>query len=356
MLKAQFASLGKFGLRPAIVSSCGLIPTKLNRAPYTTWESLRTFFTMTNTDDLWTVDDEYSWTSGSRQSLSDFLSKYKPSMVQDDGTKPWIWVQGSDPLEEREANEDGAQEEAEVLLMEITARVKAIQDDPLIPARSNKKKGTRSKKELCEEVQAEAIDKLKKIAIKHGYVAGKWLIFAPPEKVDVIWSSIANSLVSGPLSTTPAWLAKVATSPNYELHNFRHLICVYIPDVYDRNTVLEVMKILLRNHGVNLAGVKADLYTVIGIYSKHPSGIPSTVWKNTALLQDAEIKALRGEFYANIRQKETVTGTPAGDKDAGTTIEQGEVDTPKVECKLKPKPRKKAQDDFFASDEDQGRN
>ena len=75
MLKAQFASLGKFGLRPAIVSSCGLIPTKLNRAPYTTWESLRTFLTMTNTDDLWTVDDEYSWTSGSRQSLSDFLSK-----------------------------------------------------------------------------------------------------------------------------------------------------------------------------------------------------------------------------------------------------------------------------------------
>lgn len=68
------------------------------------------------------------------------------------------------------------------------------------------------------------------------------------------------------------------------------------------------------------------------------------------------MQALRGEFYANIRQKETVTGTPAGDKDAGTTIEQGEVDTPKVECKLKPKPRKKAQDDFFASDEDQGRN
>ena len=50
----------------------------------------------------------------------------------------------------------------------------------------------------------------------------------------------SDSLVSGPLSTTPAWLAKVATSPNYELHNFRHLICVYIPDVYDRNTVLEV--------------------------------------------------------------------------------------------------------------------
>jgi len=53
------------------------------------------------------------------------------------------------------------------------------------------------------------------------------------------------------------------------------------------------MKILLRNHGVSLAGVKADLYTVIGelclvatntykyllvgIDRNHPSGISSTV-------------------------------------------------------------------------------
>ena len=55
------------------------------------------------------------------------------------------------------------------------------------------------------------------------------------------------------------------------------------------------MKVLLRNHGVNLSGVKSDLYTLIGqffisdyiprvhyllppgIDSKHPSGIPSTV-------------------------------------------------------------------------------
>lgn len=62
------------------------------------------------------------------------------------------------------------------------------------------------------------------------------------------------------------------------------------------------MKVLLRNHGVNLSGVKSDLYTIIGqflvfegvIYlrslsspsgvdSKHPSGIPSTVRANLPL-------------------------------------------------------------------------
>ena len=56
------------------------------------------------------------------------------------------------------------------------------------------------------------------------------------------------------------------------------------------------MKVLLRNHGLNLAGVKSNLYTMIGMFcmsglqrflstpiafpgldSKHSSGIPSTV-------------------------------------------------------------------------------
>lgn len=50
----------------------------------------------------------------------------------------------------------------------------------------------------------------------------------------------SDSLVSGPLSTTSAWLAKVATSPGYETLNYQHIICVYIPDVYDRNAVLKV--------------------------------------------------------------------------------------------------------------------
>lgn len=52
------------------------------------------------------------------------------------------------------------------------------------------------------------------------------------------------------------------------------------------------MKVILRHHGLKLSGAKADLYTaigrsiipygncpygVIGLDSKHPAGIPSTV-------------------------------------------------------------------------------
>ena len=93
--------------------------------------------------------------------------------------------------------------------------------------------------------------------------------------------SILASIVSGPLSSTPVYLAKVATSPDSETSNVQHLICVYMPNVYDKESVtqvgslqppriscsaLQVMKLLLRNHGVSLSGVKSNLYTSIGLF------------------------------------------------------------------------------------------
>ena len=66
------------------------------------------------------------------------------------------------------------------------------QTDDSIPLRANKKKGTKSKKEVREavriararhyqrppftlrQVQSEASEKLKDISIRHGFVSGKW--------------------------------------------------------------------------------------------------------------------------------------------------------------------------------------
>ena len=48
------------------------------------------------------------------------------------------------------------------------------------------------------------------------------------------------SLASGPLHSTSAFLAKVATSSESETPNAQHLICVYLPDVYDKAAVTEV--------------------------------------------------------------------------------------------------------------------
>ncbi|KAJ7188647.1 hypothetical protein C8R46DRAFT_27351 [Mycena filopes] len=282
----------------------------------------------------------YAWTEDSELPLADFVKKYKPSMVQNDGTKPWIWVKGSSPSQEDKGAEE-ALEEGEALLKEITARVEEIKHDASIPARSSKKTGAKGKKEVREEAQAEATEKFKEIAVKHGFVSGKWLSFAPPDRVDAIWSSLATSIVSGPLAATAAFRAKVATSPDGG-NATQHLICIYMPNVYDKDAVTEVMKVLLREHGMSLSGVKSNLYTALGIDSKHASGLPSTTWKTTALLSEKEAKALKDAYFENLNEAKAAAPKAAtADKPAAA----------KPAAKAQPK-KKQVEDDPFASDDD----
>ncbi|KAF8842858.1 hypothetical protein BDN67DRAFT_965307 [Paxillus ammoniavirescens] len=288
----------------------------------------------------------YAWSPNSTVTLDEFITKYKPSMVQNDGTKPWLWVRSSKDTGPLASVEDRAiaLAKATILLQEVTEKVEQIKNDDSIPVRSSKKTGAKSKKEVREQVQAETVEKLKDISEEHGYVCGKWLIFAPSDRVDPIWAGISFSLVSGPLSSTSAICAKVATSPQNEASGYRHVICVYIPDVYDKESVTEVMQVLLRHHGANLSGVKSDLYTEIGLDSKHPSGISSTVWKNTALLKDAEVKELKDAYFAELSASKA-----AASAQTETTKESKQA---KGKPKFTLKKKNVKDEDPFASDDE----
>ncbi|KAH8087844.1 translation initiation factor eIF 4e-like domain-containing protein [Cristinia sonorae] len=300
---------------------------------------------MGGNEDAAPTEYPYLWTPDSEISVKDFLNKHKPSMIQDDGTKPWIWVRKSSSRTTDYSDE--AVEEATQYLEEVTKKVESIKNDDSIPVRANKKKGTKSKKEVREEVQNEATEKLQDISVRHKFVSGKWLVFAPTDRVDMVWSAIAASLIEGPLSHTCADVAKVATCPKNETPNYQHVLCLYMPNVYDKDAVTEVMKVLLGKHGMNLMGVKSDLYTAIGLDSKHASGVQSTVWRNTALMKDAEMKELKDKYFADLNaSKSTAETKPAADEDAPK--ESGSKDKP-----AKPKLKRKAKnDDPFASDDD----
>jgi len=64
------------------------------------------------------------------------------------------------------------------------------------------------------------------------------------------------------------------------------------------------------------------------------------------------MQALRDQFYTDLNQEETNSGAPARDKDEGTTAEQGGLVPPTVGREHKFQLRKKAKDDFFASDDE----
>lgn len=112
------------------------------------------------------------------------------------------------------------------------------------------------------------------------------------------------------------------------------------------------MKVLLRHHGLNLSGVKTDLYTDLSIDSKHPSGIPSTIWKATSLMKDTEIKELRGAFFDELAAKPKDSGPSPMLNEQEKSSETAQPD----EEKPKPKPKaklKKMQRDTFVSDDDE---
>ncbi|CCL99197.1 uncharacterized protein FIBRA_01212 [Fibroporia radiculosa] len=284
---------------------------------------------------------------------------YKPSMVQDDGTKPWLWVEKSDKSTDH-AKKDLAVEEATQLLKEMTEKIENIKNDDSIPVRANKKKGTKSKKEMREAVQSEATEKLKEISVRHDYVSGKWLIFAPSEKVDLVWSAIATSLVSGPLASTSADLTKVSTCPRIEIPNYSHVLCLYVPNVYDKDDMTEVYTInctlqsFLNDRDRSCADHEGPASEArdefngrqiefIHCNSKHASGIPSTkVWKNAALLPDAESKRLKDEFYAELNAA----------KNSDAVKVAAEKEASGMSAKPKPKLREKAEDNPFESDDE----
>ncbi|KAJ3889232.1 translation initiation factor eIF 4e-like domain-containing protein [Lentinula edodes] len=304
--------------------------------------------TKANEDAIPEGDYKYAWTSTSNVPLDDFLSKYKPSMVENDGTKPWIWVRkGGDTRSFTSADEIAVLEESSKILTEITDQIENIKNDPSIPTRSNKKTGAKSKKEVREELQRDAQERFEEIARKYKYLCGKWLMFASTEKIDMIWSSLATSLINGPLADTDAFCAKVATTPRDANPNHLHVICLYFPDVYNKDAVTKAMKILLRNHGFNLSGVKSDMYTLLGIDSKHPSGIPSTIWKNKDLMDDKEIQALKDAFFAELKGgKSSIAQSP----DKADPNDKKPMD---VSAASADKPRtKRKQKDIFASDDD----
>ncbi|QRV98175.1 hypothetical protein RhiJN_26194 [Ceratobasidium sp. AG-Ba] len=254
-------------------------------------------------------DYPYSWTPSSSIALDDFLKKNKPSMIVDDGTKPWVWVRRIDrkPLDEADASEASEEtskiEQAKQLLSEYTEKIIAIQKDDSIPVRANKKKGLRSKKEVREEIMAEASKEFQRISQESKLTCGKWLFFATPDHVDALFTRLAHDLVEGPLSETSAFCAKVATTPSSAEPNYRHVVCLYLPDLYDKDAVTKVLRVVCQSAGVRPNSAKTDLYTTIGLDSKHPSGIKSTIWNPHDLIPETELKSIIEAYWAEVNKK-----------------------------------------------------
>ena len=107
-------------------------------------------------------------------------------------------------------------------------------------------------------MQEKATEALKEIAIKHGFISGKWyastagtllepdaltrLVFAEGGHVDVTFRKLAESLISGPLAETNVTAVRCTTTPllSIEGQENRHSVTVHFPNVYDADEARSV--------------------------------------------------------------------------------------------------------------------
>ena len=96
-------------------------------------------------------------------------------------------------------------------------------------------------------------------------LAGKWLIFLPPERVDEAWILVRNATFRNELGIS----AKVSTAkPNPDSRDSMKVIYVYTPDWRDEQEVMRVRERLRDLGFTDRIGYKRNIETYKGEYSQ----------------------------------------------------------------------------------------
>lgn len=96
-------------------------------------------------------------------------------------------------------------------------------------------------------------------------LAGKWLVFLPPEEVDPLWRRVRDATAADELGIS----AKVSTAkPNPDSRDTRYVIYVYTADWQDEDEVMRVREALRALGVVDRIGYKRNIETFRGEYSK----------------------------------------------------------------------------------------
>jgi hypothetical protein len=96
-------------------------------------------------------------------------------------------------------------------------------------------------------------------------LAGKWLIFLPPEEVDDAWRKVRDATWRGELGIS----AKVSTAkPNPDSRDNMKVIYIYTPDWRDEADVMRVRERLRELGFVDRLGYKRNIETFQGQYSQ----------------------------------------------------------------------------------------
>ncbi|KAJ3177817.1 hypothetical protein HDU85_005728 [Gaertneriomyces sp. JEL0708] len=242
---------------------------------------------------------EFIWNATRPASeLNTFLNSSRPSETYTDSTD-WIWVRddAKETLHKASGKYDGnggtfaeAKELGMDVLETLKRRIQKIKDDPSIPARATKA-NPNSKPRIREAAQRDAKALITSIARSHGQTCGKWMFFPTLKQCDSMFRTIAMSLLFGPLKKTQAFCCKISPRKRDVPDDAQdYVICLYVPDIFDKEMTEEVLSVLIEDHGIVPGPAKPDLYTYIGLYQGHPSGLKATCWTVKDFMEKEEVE------------------------------------------------------------------
>ncbi|SGZ13095.1 BQ5605_C028g10548 [Microbotryum silenes-dioicae] len=261
---------------------------------------------------------------GPKTETDEFLQRVKPSANNTTGF-PWYWVcipRSKDDKEDalKPAEEQSFEsrvdfmEQGQVLVDKLTKDCKHIAvssaprttlgfprghltDRPLglilqetAPVRGNKKTGAKSQKELREIEHAKFNDQVAALAKKYNVLTGKWLLYPTADNVDAIWAKVVNAIAKPDGALAKTGIVHTAKVSTHAEEGQGYVICIYCDDSWDRDGVGKAFKCLVRELGLVSSAYKSDANTLLGIDSKHSSGIRSSLYGKTDFMTKDEIE------------------------------------------------------------------
>jgi hypothetical protein len=246
------------------------------------------------------------WDQGSNsESIEVFLERNPPSKTcRATGGDGWIWV-----VSKRHKQQDRVEPTAESLrqaksqLSDLVARHEEIERSSTIPKIKSKTSGP--SKKMLKEVASEQCEKALRNIGETKWPCGKWMFFETVDYVDVVFAKLARSIVDGPLSELKyanCHTIKVATADSLRANNDRQgrgpqqLVCLYFDNVWNEKHAKEVLDCIVKQHGEIPNSAKADLYTMIGLDSNHPSKLRSTLYRPSELYNWEQLREWQHDY------------------------------------------------------------
>ena len=190
--------------------------------------------------------------------VTDWLDKYRPSVIKDSDGVAWISARIQENNDFNSKFEEPGKGDSEVLSGE------AITMDQL----------SRMTIEWERLGLDATLDDALYLASKYSITAGKWKIFARPNRVDKIWKNIIIALFQKKLK----YVISAKVSPLNAFSNGSHLICVYNQNFFNKTEVFEAEASLRKIYFGRTLVYKPDIFTYLGIYRQNQWNINPTLF------------------------------------------------------------------------------